>query len=55
MNEFSQICREENQALHEASLKKYVRARRIKTFGEIIGTLICILSLYAFTVLMFCL
>ena len=54
MNEFTQICREENAEHHEAALKKYVRARRIKTFGEIIGTLICILCLYAFTIMLFC-
>ena len=54
MNQFSQICREQNSALHEAALKKYVRARRIKTFGEIIGAVLCILCLYTFTIMLFC-
>lgn len=55
MNEiFSEICREENQELHEAALKRYVRARRLRAAGEVLGCAICVASIYAFTVLMFC-
>ena len=55
MNEFSQICCEQNAQLHETALEKYVRARRIKTTGEILGAVLCILCLYASVILMFCL
>ena len=55
MNILSKICREENAAIHDAALKKYVRARRLKAAGEVLGCAVCIVCLYAFTVLMFCL
>lgn len=54
MNQFTQICREENAEYHEAALKRYVRSRRLKAAGEMLGCAVCILSLYAFTVLLFC-
>ena len=54
MNQFSQICREENAAIHNAALKRYVRARRLKAADEVLGCALCILCLYAFTIMLFC-
>lgn len=55
MNEiFSEICREQNEAFYEAERRRYVRSRRVKAAGEAIGCAVCVVSLYIFTVLMFC-